>query len=180
LPSCIATQPVFNATFDSVEGRWKAIQLGEIFRDKGYYQAAFHARLALKLSEMGYGIKKDGNSFSAGRDRARDGREILAAHRRHRGRSGKDWGLPTKPRKHSLGVRRARRKARTRSHVGAARGMGQPPDAGERLAIKTHGTGTGPKGDDAITPEQAKEYRAGAFVSEFLRRVRETASKPRR
>ena len=54
---------VFNATFDGVENRWKAIQLGNIFRDKGYYQAAFHARLASKLKTLGYGIEKDSRSF---------------------------------------------------------------------------------------------------------------------
>jgi conjugative relaxase-like TrwC/TraI family protein len=54
---------VLNATFDSVEGKWKAIQLGDIVRDKGYYQAAFHSRLASKLKDLGYGIEKDGRSF---------------------------------------------------------------------------------------------------------------------
>ena len=66
---CHAT--IFNATFDEKENRWKAIQLGDIVRDKGYYQAAFHARLAHKLREFGYGIEKDGNSFRlAGIERA--------------------------------------------------------------------------------------------------------------
>jgi conjugative relaxase-like TrwC/TraI family protein len=62
---------VLNATFDSVEGKWKAIQLGDIVRDKGYYQAAFHARLAAKIKALGYGIEKDGKSFKiAGIERA--------------------------------------------------------------------------------------------------------------
>ena len=30
---------VLNATFDSVENKWKAIQLGDVVRDKGYYQS---------------------------------------------------------------------------------------------------------------------------------------------
>src|SRR5579872_1741451 len=54
---------VFNATFDAAENRWKAIQLGDVVRDKVYYQAAFHARLASKLKDLGYGIEKDGKSF---------------------------------------------------------------------------------------------------------------------
>jgi conjugative relaxase-like TrwC/TraI family protein len=58
---CHAT--VINATYDPVEERWKAIQLGDIVRDKGYYQAAFHSRLAGKLAAIGYGIERDGNSF---------------------------------------------------------------------------------------------------------------------
>lgn len=66
---CHAT--VLNATYDTAENRWKAIQLGDIVRDKGRYQAEFHSRLAGKLREMGYGIERDGNSFSlVGIDRA--------------------------------------------------------------------------------------------------------------
>jgi conjugative relaxase-like TrwC/TraI family protein len=58
---CHAT--VFNATYDTFEQKWKAAQFGNLVRDKGYYQAAFHSRLAGKLSELGYGIERDGNSF---------------------------------------------------------------------------------------------------------------------
>ena len=54
---------VFNATFDSVENKWKAAQFLNMVRDKGYYQAAFHSRLSGKLAELGYGIERDGNSF---------------------------------------------------------------------------------------------------------------------
>ena len=61
----------FNATYDPVEDRWKAGEFEHLVRDKGYYQAAFHSRLALKLSELGYGIERDGNSFTlSGIDRA--------------------------------------------------------------------------------------------------------------
>lgn len=62
-PHLHAHATVFNATYDDVEKRWKAIQLGDIVRDKGYYQAAFHARMAAKLKELDYSIRKDGNSF---------------------------------------------------------------------------------------------------------------------
>lgn len=62
-PHLHAHATVFNATFDAAEDRWKAIQLGDVVRDKGYYQAAFHARLAGKLKDLGYGIEKDRNSF---------------------------------------------------------------------------------------------------------------------
>jgi conjugative relaxase-like TrwC/TraI family protein len=52
-----------NATYDPVEDRWKAGEFGSLVRDKGYYQAAFHSRLAGKLDALGYGIERDGNSF---------------------------------------------------------------------------------------------------------------------
>lgn len=48
----------FNATFDGVEGRWKAAQFGGIKREAHYAEAAFHSRLATSLSQMGYGIER--------------------------------------------------------------------------------------------------------------------------
>ena len=47
---------VFNATFDATEGRWKAIDLGDVKRDAPYYEAAFHARLAYRLRELGFDV----------------------------------------------------------------------------------------------------------------------------
>lgn len=45
---------VFNATFDPVEQVWKAGQFRDIKRDAPYFEAAFHARLALGLRALGY------------------------------------------------------------------------------------------------------------------------------
>ena len=60
-----------NASFDPVEQRWKAGQFEAMVRDKGYYQASFHSRLAGKLAALGYGIERDGKSFRiAGIDRS--------------------------------------------------------------------------------------------------------------
>lgn len=53
---------VWNATHDPVEDRIKAGQLGNVVRDKGYYRAAFYARLADKLEGMGYGIDRRGGN----------------------------------------------------------------------------------------------------------------------
>lgn len=61
----------FNCTYDPVEARWKAGEFSQLIREKGYYQAAFHSRLAGRLAELGYGIERDGRSFRlAGIDRA--------------------------------------------------------------------------------------------------------------
>jgi conjugative relaxase-like TrwC/TraI family protein len=54
---------VFNASWDTQEGRWKAAQFSNLVRDKGYYQSAFHSRFGQRLAELGYGIERDGNSF---------------------------------------------------------------------------------------------------------------------
>ncbi len=52
-----------NLSYDSVEDCWKAGEFSAIKRDAVYYQAAFHSRLAGKLSDLGYGIERDGKSF---------------------------------------------------------------------------------------------------------------------
>ena len=44
---------VFNATFDPIEQRWKAAQLGDIKRDAPYFEAVFHSVLARRLEEHG-------------------------------------------------------------------------------------------------------------------------------
>ena len=51
----------FNATYDGVEDKWKAGQFGDIKRDGEYYEAAFHARLAMKMRHLGYGVVRSGD-----------------------------------------------------------------------------------------------------------------------
>jgi conjugative relaxase-like TrwC/TraI family protein len=53
----------FNATYDTEENKWKAGEFSSLMTDKGLYQAQFHAHLAERLSALGYGIERDGNSF---------------------------------------------------------------------------------------------------------------------
>ncbi len=54
---------VFNTTFDDIENRWKAGQFRELKRDASYYEAAFHARLAARIKELGYGIERQGHGW---------------------------------------------------------------------------------------------------------------------
>ena len=51
----------FNATYDPVEEKWKAGQFGDIKRDAEYYEAAFHARLANKVGDLGYAVGRSGD-----------------------------------------------------------------------------------------------------------------------
>ncbi|MGD9790593.1 MAG: MobF family relaxase [Phycisphaerales bacterium] len=44
---------VFNATYDSEESRWKALQFGDAKRDAPYFEAVFHATLARQLEGLG-------------------------------------------------------------------------------------------------------------------------------
>lgn len=54
---------VINATLDSVEGLWKAVQLGPLKEDMPYYEAEFQARLAEKLIRLGFEIEAKGRYF---------------------------------------------------------------------------------------------------------------------
>ena len=52
-----------NLSYDATEACWKAGEFSAIKRDATYYQADFHSRLSAKLTELGYGIERDGKSF---------------------------------------------------------------------------------------------------------------------
>jgi conjugative relaxase-like TrwC/TraI family protein len=54
---------LFNATYDETEGRWKAAQLGNVIANKGFYQAAFHSRIAEKLMEAGHRLRRTERDF---------------------------------------------------------------------------------------------------------------------
>ena len=48
---------ILNATYDPVEEKWKAAEMGQIKHDVPYYEAVYHNRLASNLKELGYGIR---------------------------------------------------------------------------------------------------------------------------
>jgi predicted phage-related endonuclease len=52
-----------NATYDEVEGRWKAAQLGNLIADKSKYEAMFHSRAAEKLLAARYALRKTKQDF---------------------------------------------------------------------------------------------------------------------
>src|SRR5207244_4284250 len=54
---------VFNTTWDEEERRWKAGQFGDVKRDSPYFQAAFRARLAGKLQDIGFGVERKRDDF---------------------------------------------------------------------------------------------------------------------
>jgi hypothetical protein len=49
---------VFNATWDETEKQWKAGQFRDLKADAPYFEAAFHARFARKLADIGYKIER--------------------------------------------------------------------------------------------------------------------------
>jgi conjugative relaxase-like TrwC/TraI family protein len=164
-PQLHAHATVVNATFDAVEKRWKAIQLGDIVRDKGNYQARFHARLAHRLKALGYGIEKRGNSFEiAGIDRP----TIEKFSQRHGVINNQAERLGTlDPESKAKIARRSREKKNhePQSMEELRRAWDARLTPEERLAIKTAAMGLA-KGDAAITPEQAMQY---AFEHSYVK-----------
>ncbi len=54
---------VLNAVYDDVEQRWKAGEFGDLHLNRPYFQAAFYARLAGRLNEIGYATRRTRNAF---------------------------------------------------------------------------------------------------------------------
>jgi len=157
-PQLHAHATVLNATYDSTEKRWKAIQLGDIVRDKGYYQSAFHARLSSHLKGLGYGIEKSGKSFRiAGIDR-----DIVEKFSRRTAvieAEAERLGIDDAESKGKLGRRTREKKSNVRqsmSELGAEWDKRLTPE--ERLAIRTAGNGWA-KGDDGITQNRLNNMR---------------------
>ena len=48
----------FNTTWDEMEKKWKAGQFRDLKADAPYFEAAFHARFAKQLAQMGYRIER--------------------------------------------------------------------------------------------------------------------------
>jgi hypothetical protein len=71
-----------NQTWDSVEGRWKAMEQGALYRNKARHQAEFHARVHTKALAAGYGLRRTekGVELSCGVRRP-----ILDSRKRRRG-----------------------------------------------------------------------------------------------
>jgi conjugative relaxase-like TrwC/TraI family protein len=54
---------VLSASYDPIEQQWKSLNAFDVLRDMPYYQAAFHARLASKLEELGYDVERKGKHY---------------------------------------------------------------------------------------------------------------------
>ena len=54
---------VFNATYDSEENRFKALDISTIKRDSVYWQEVFHSRVASKLREAGINTERTSQNY---------------------------------------------------------------------------------------------------------------------
>ncbi len=102
---------VVNATWDKVEARYKAVQLGDIVADRPYYEAVFHARLAHGMRQLGYGIERKGKFW----DVAGLPDELLKTFSRRTAEieaAAADLGYKSADAKASLGKRTRQRKTK--------------------------------------------------------------------
>jgi conjugative relaxase-like TrwC/TraI family protein len=54
---------LFNATWDKQEGRWKALQTGDMFGAINYGTAVYRNELAKRLHQIGYSTRRTGSAF---------------------------------------------------------------------------------------------------------------------
>jgi conjugative relaxase-like TrwC/TraI family protein len=52
-----------NTTWDPEEKKWKAVQFQDLRRDAPYWEAAFQQRLATRLVDLGFAVKRKGRYF---------------------------------------------------------------------------------------------------------------------
>jgi conjugative relaxase-like TrwC/TraI family protein len=146
----------FNQSFDEVEKRWKAGQFGDLKRDAPYWEAAFDARLAHRIKELGYATGKRGYSFEI----AGTPQSLIDKFSRRRNaieREAAEKGVSDAEGKHFIGYWGRQNKSKG---VGIAE-LRKEWDArlsdSERTALESaiHGRANG---DRAYTSGEAKEY----------------------
>jgi conjugative relaxase-like TrwC/TraI family protein len=148
-----------NLTWDDKEGRWKAGQFGELKRDAPYFEAAFDARLALKLNSLGIATEKSGYSFEVAGlpqslidkfSRRRDDIEARAA----------ELGIVSAEGKHAIGYYGRENKTRDVGKDALRLEWAARLSDDERAALHAVAARDGnmPGGDSKVTPKQAMEY----------------------
>lgn len=146
----------FNATYDAVEGRWKAGQFGDLKRDASYFEAAFDARFAHRLNELGYATAKDSYSFEI----AGIPETLIDKFSRRRNaieREAAAKGITDSAGKHAIGYYGREHKNKEASIAELRQQWNAKLSDAERSALTTaiHGRTVG---DGHSTPQQAKEY----------------------
>ncbi len=147
---------VFNSTYDTEEDRWKAAQYGNFVRDRLYYQAAFHSRLAERMQGLGYDVQRDKTSFTL------DGIE-RATLRKFSRRSAvieeaaARLGITDPKAKSELGRRTRERKQEGKSMQGLRSEWAARLTDAERLALAQARSGGNVAGPDLARQLRAKD-----------------------
>jgi conjugative relaxase-like TrwC/TraI family protein len=129
----------FNTTWDDVEKKWKAGQFRDLKADAPYFEAAFHARFAKQLNDLGYGIERT-------RARAAKGWEIAGVPQRvldefskrseQVEQKAKELGLTSAKQKDGLAAMTRERKQKDLQKPELRQLWGQRVSSDERAAIE--------------------------------------------
>lgn len=98
-----------NATFDAVEGIWKAGDFMRQKRDASYYQAAYHVRLARELQALGYEIEPTAKAFEIA-GVSRGWIEVFSRRTQEVEDAARELGIVDPKAKAELGAKTRRRK----------------------------------------------------------------------
>jgi len=146
-----------NLTWDEPEQRWKAGQFGELKRDAPYFEAAFDARLARKLNDLGYATQKAEYSFELAGvpdsvidrfSRRRNEIEVQAAFK----------GIETPEGKHAIGYYGRENKAKGVGRSELRQEWNARLTAEERAALRAVMDGNPGGGDGPLSPAQAMDF----------------------
>ena len=149
----------FNLTHDDKEGRFKAGQFGDQKRDAPYFEAAFDARLAYRLNELGYRTERNPKysfnmadlpqSITDKFSRRRDDIEAKAAEK----------GIASPEGKHAIGYYGREHKTLDQGKAELRQQWDARLSTEERDAIRKVIAGDGANGSTkSITPQQAMDY----------------------
>jgi conjugative relaxase-like TrwC/TraI family protein len=148
---------VFNTTFDPAEKRWKASQQGDLKRDADYWEAAFHARFAKRLNDLGYATVKDGSSFTlAGLPESIT--EKFSSRRNQIESEAAERGITTAKGKHALGASIREPKQKDVAKSALRRQWNARLSGEERAALTRVARGIDGGGDGPVSPKQAVDY----------------------
>jgi conjugative relaxase-like TrwC/TraI family protein len=149
-----------NLTWDEKERRWKAGQFGEIKRDAPYFEAAFDARLAKKLNDLGYATEKAGLSF----EMAGVPQSVIDKFSRRRNEieeKAAKAGIVTPEGKHAIGYYGRENKTKGVGRDELRKEWNARLTQAERDALRRAMAGGNGSGDDPISPNQAMDYAVG-------------------
>lgn len=143
-----------NCSYDPIENRFKAIQIGDLKRDAPYFEAAFHARLAQRLATLGYPIERTAKGWEiAGISRATI--EKFSQRTLEIERVAKEKGITNPKLKAELGAKTRKSKRTGIDRAALEQHWNEQLTAEEKHAIqsvKQH------KSSQRVTPEEALRH----------------------
>lgn len=149
---------VQNVTFDSVEGRWKALKIREIKKQAPYFQALFHSRFAKKVVDLGFSARRTRHAWEV----VGLPNDLLTKFSRRTAEIdalAEKKGITNAKFKDQLGAKSRAGKRRGLTHSDLMAAWGERLDDDERVAIyKTHDEKPKPSKPIRATAESALAF----------------------